>query len=78
MLFLSGYQIYRIKGILNFLDETHKVIFQSVRSNSKVEIGSRWMEGERRVSKIVFIGYHVKRDPLEKGLRNCYALQTEV
>ncbi len=71
LLFLSGYQIYRIKGILNIEGETHKIIFQSVRSNSKIEMGSEWMDGENRKSKIVFIGNNVKREPLEKGLRGC-------
>jgi G3E family GTPase len=71
LLFLSGYQIYRIKGILNFEGETHKVIFQSVRSNSKIEIGSPWMEGEIRKSKIVFIGNNVKKEVLNKGLKGC-------
>lgn len=71
LLFLSGYQIYRIKGILNLEKETHKVIFQSVRSNSKIEIGSPWQEGEIRKSKIVFIGNNVKKEVLNKGLKGC-------
>ena len=71
LLFLSGYQIYRIKGILYLKDESHKVIFQSVRSNSKLDIGGPWMEGEIRKSKIVFIGNNIKRKNLEKGLKGC-------
>ena len=71
LLFLSGYQIYRIKGILNLKGESNKIIFQSVRSNSNIEIGSPWMEGENRISKIVFIGNKIKRAPLEKGLKGC-------
>lgn len=71
LLFLSGYQIYRIKGILNLEGETHKIIFQSVRSNSKIEVGSPWMEGEIRKSKLVFIGNKVKKEILEKGLKGC-------
>jgi G3E family GTPase len=71
LLFLSGYQIYRIKGILNIEGESHKIIFQSVRSNSKIEVGSPWREGEIRKSMIVFIGSNIKKQPLEKGLRGC-------
>ncbi|MCG8310606.1 MAG: GTP-binding protein [Cytophagales bacterium] len=71
LLFLSGYQIYRIKGVLNLKGETNKVIFQSVRSNSKLDVGSPWTEGEFRVSKIVFIGNNIKRALLEKGLKGC-------
>lgn len=72
LLFLSGYQIYRIKGILNLKGESNKVIFQSVRSNSKIDIGSPWLDGEIRKSKIVFIGNNIKRKPLEKGLNECF------
>ena len=71
LLFLSGYQIYRIKGILNIEDETHKIIFQSVRSNSKIDVGSPWMDGEIKKSRIVFIGSNIKKQPLEKGLKGC-------
>ena len=71
LLFLSGYQIYRIKGILNLEGESNKVIFQSVRSNSKIEVGSPWMEGEIRKSKIIFIGNNIKKGHLEKGLKGC-------
>lgn len=71
LLFLSGYQIYRIKGILNLKDESNKIIFQSVRSNSKLDIGSPWLKGENRKSKIVFIGTNLNRSILDKGLKNC-------
>ena len=71
LLFLSGYQIYRIKGILNVDGESHKIIFQSVRSNSKIDVGSPWMEGEIKKSKLVFIGSNIKKEPLEKGLKGC-------
>ena len=71
LLFLSGYQIYRVKGILFLKDESNKIIFQSVRSNSKIDIGSRWLDGEIKKTKIVFIGSNIKRAPLEKGLKSC-------
>jgi len=71
LLFLSGYQIYRIKGILNLKDESNKIIFQSVRSNSKIDIGSPWQDGEIKLSRIVFIGNNLKREPLQKGLQGC-------
>jgi G3E family GTPase len=71
LLFLSGYQIYRIKGILNIHGESNKIIFQSVRSNSKVDLGSAWKQGEVKTSRIVFIGSNIKKEPLEKGLKGC-------
>jgi G3E family GTPase len=71
LLFLSGYQIYRIKGILHIDGEKHKVIFQSVRSNSKIDVGSPWLAGEIKKTKLVFIGNNIKKEPLEKGLKGC-------
>ena len=71
LLFLSGYQIYRVKGILNVAGMADRVIFQSVRSQFRIERGGPWEEGEDRRSRIVFIGYNVKRAPLEKGLESC-------
>jgi G3E family GTPase len=71
LLFLSGYQLYRIKGVLNIAGENHKVIFQSVRSNSKIDLGSPWKEGEARTTRIVFIGINIKKAQLEKGLMAC-------
>ena len=71
LLFLSGYQVYRIKGVLNLKGEANKVIFQSVRSNSRIDIGSPWLEGEIKTTRIVFIGNNIQRAPLEKGLKGC-------
>ena len=71
LLFLSGYQIYRVKGLLNFEGSAERMIFQSVRSSIQMETGSHWKAGEKRVSKIVFIGYSVKKEPIEKGLKGC-------
>ena len=71
LLFLSGYQIYRVKGILHIAGMCDRVIFQSVRSQFRIERGRPWEEGEVRQSRIVFIGYNVKRPALEKGLESC-------
>jgi G3E family GTPase len=71
LLFLSGYQIYRVKGILHIAGMCDRVIFQSVRSQFRIERGRPWEEGEDRRSRIVFIGYNVKRPALEKGLDSC-------
>lgn len=67
----SGSQIYRIKGILNIKDEPNKIIFQSVRTSSKINIGNIWEDPLLRTTKIVFIGYNIERKPLEKGLNSC-------
>lgn len=71
LLFLSGYQIYRIKGIIELEGEPQKIIFQSVRSNSKIEVGTAWQPGEVHKSKLVFIGNNLQRDHIERGLKSC-------
>lgn len=77
LLFLSGYQLYRIKGVLHIARENHKVIFQSVRSNSKIDLGSPWREGETKKTKIVFIGINIKKAQIEKGLMGCVQKNTQ-
>ncbi len=71
LLYLSGYQIYRVKGILNFYGKNEKYIFQSVRSRITLEPGSDWKPDETRETKIVFIGYNLKKEIIEKGLTGC-------
>ncbi|UKJ06652.1 CobW family GTP-binding protein [Solitalea lacus] len=73
LLVIQGQSFYRVKGVLNFagLDERH--IVQSVMNNASYTLGSDWEEGMVRTSKIVFIGKNLRRDLLEKGLKNCYA-----
>lgn len=71
LLYLSGYQIYRVKGILNIDGKKEKYVFQSVRSQMILEPGSDWQSGEHRETKIVFIGYSLKKEIIEKGLLGC-------
>jgi len=74
LLFLSGYQIYRVKGILNLNGKKGKYIFQSVRSQMILEPGSTWKPGEPQETKIVFIGHNIKKEIIEKGLMGCVDL----
>ncbi|MCO4292354.1 GTP-binding protein [Solitalea sp. MAHUQ-68] len=73
LLVIQGQSFYRVKGVLNFagLDERH--IVQSVMKNATYTLGSDWEPGMVRTSKIVFIGKNLRRDLLEKGLKNCYS-----
>ncbi|POY35512.1 GTP-binding protein [Solitalea longa] len=73
LLVIQGESFYRVKGVMNFagLDERH--IVQSVMKNATYTLGSDWEQGMVRTSKIVFIGKKLRRDLLEKGLKNCYS-----
>lgn len=62
--------IYRFKGIFNIKGEENKVVIQGVRNESKINIGSKWGEGEKRENKIVIIGKGVKRAPIEKKINS--------
>lgn len=73
LLMIQGKHLYRIKGIMNFLYHDQKTIVQSVKQMCVFQAGDEWKEGEERVTKIVFIGKHLRRDILEKQLKNCLA-----
>ncbi|WP_317040588.1 GTP-binding protein [Pedobacter psychrophilus] len=71
MLFIQGASFYRIKGILNIEGLTKKLIVQSVKSSPVFIDGEEWQPYEIRETKIVFIGKKLKREILEKGLKQC-------
>lgn len=71
MLFIQGAYFYRIKGILNIEGLDRKLIIQSVKGAPVFTDGDAWQENENRETRIVFIGKELKREILEKGLRQC-------
>ncbi len=71
LLMLQGERVYRIKGIMHFMYNDDRMVFQSVRRMHVLKAGTSWEEGEKKNSRIVFIGIGLKRTPLEKALRSC-------
>lgn len=71
LLMIQGKHLYRVKGIMNFQYQDKRAIVQSVKQMCVFTAGDDWAEGEERVTKIVFIGKHLRRDILEKQLNNC-------
>jgi G3E family GTPase len=71
MLFIQGGSFYRIKGILNIEGLTKKLIVQSVKTSPIFIDGEDWQPNEIRETKIVFIGKKLKREILEKGMKQC-------
>lgn len=71
LLMIQGKHLYRVKGIMNFQYQDKRAIVQSVKQMCVFTTGDDWKEGEERVTKIVFIGKHLRRDILEKQLNNC-------
>lgn len=71
MLFVQGAFFYRIKGIINIEGLNKQLIIQSVKGAPVFTDGELWDNTKDRETKIVFIGKNLKREILEKGLRQC-------
>jgi G3E family GTPase len=48
-----------------------KVIFQGVHQLMGSDLGPAWAKGEKKTSKMVFIGLDLPREILEQGLEGC-------
>jgi G3E family GTPase len=66
-----GPKMLRYKGVLDMQGSERKVIFQGVHQLMGSDLGPKWAAGEKRVSKMVFIGIDLPRDVLEQGLEQC-------
>lgn len=71
-LMVQGEFFYRIKGILDIEGLEKKLIIQSVKGTPIFTDGEDWIEHETRQTKLVFIGKKLKREILEKGLKQCF------
>lgn len=72
ILLVQNQSIYRIKGILNFAWEEDRLIFQSVQQMFVFLRGSTWENEDEKLSRIVFIGKNLRKDILEKSIKQCY------
>ncbi|MFY7941181.1 MAG: CobW family GTP-binding protein [Burkholderiaceae bacterium] len=66
-----GPKMLRYKGVLNMKGSARKVIFQGVHQLMGSDLGPAWAAGEKRVSKMVFIGIDLPKDILQDGLEKC-------
>ena len=77
--FLSGLiQVYgpdmlRYKGVLYMKGSDRQTVFQGVHMMMGADTGRRWQPGEKRSSKMVFIGRNLPKDTFIKGLEQCLA-----
>jgi G3E family GTPase len=69
----DGPDILRSKGILAFPDEPKRYVFQGVHMILDGELQRDWKPDEKRSSRIVFIGRHLKEDQLRAGFLACAA-----
>ncbi|MBL8331110.1 MAG: GTP-binding protein [Rubrivivax sp.] len=81
--FLSGViQVYgtnlmRYKGVLHIRGMKQRVVLQGVHMLMASDAGAAWKPGEKRESKMVFIGRNMPKDVLLDGLAQCVAGKAE-
>ncbi len=66
-----GPKMLRYKGVLHMKGSDRKVIFQGVHQLMGSDLGPKWLPGEKKQSKLVFIGIDLPRDILLQGLEGC-------
>jgi len=69
----DGPDILRSKGILAFTGEPKRFVYQGVHMILDGNLQRDWKPDEKRTSKIVFIGRHLKTDEIRKGFLACKA-----
>jgi G3E family GTPase len=69
----EGPNILRSKGILSFKDDPERFVFQGVHMILDGDHQRPWKDGEKRVSRIVFIGRNLPQDKIRQGFASCIA-----
>ncbi len=68
---IYGPRMLRYKGVLNMKGTERKVIFQGVHQLMGSDLGPMWAKGEKRGSKMVFIGINLPKDIFLQGMEQC-------
>ncbi len=63
----EGPSILRCKGIMSFKDEPKRFVFQGVHMMLEGDLQRDWTPGEKRASKLVFIGKKLDEAAIRKG-----------
>jgi G3E family GTPase len=66
-----GPKMLRYKGVLFMKGSDKKVIFQGVHQMMGSDLGPKWAPGEKKSSKMVFIGIDLPKEILLQGLEGC-------
>jgi len=70
-----GAKLMRYKGVLNIQGMKQRVVLQGVHMLMASDAGAAWKRGEKRESKMVFIGRDMPKELLLDGLAQCVATQ---
>ncbi len=69
----EGPNILRSKGILSLKDDPLRFVFQGVHMMLDGDHQREWKDGEKRQSRIVFIGRNLPEEKIRKGFESCVA-----
>ena len=68
-----GNDMLRYKGVLNIEGQSGRMIFQGVHMTMGGSPGKPWAPGEKRESRMVFIGRNLPKRIFVEGLAYCVA-----
>ncbi|MBR0847719.1 GTP-binding protein [Bradyrhizobium diazoefficiens] len=68
---VEGGKILRSKGILAFHDDDDRYVFQGVHMMLEGNHQRKWKEGEKRESRLVFIGRELPEKAIREGFESC-------
>jgi G3E family GTPase len=68
---VEGGKILRSKGILAFHDDDDRYVFQGVHMMLEGNHQRKWKDGEKRESRLVFIGRELPEETIRKGFESC-------
>ncbi|KAG2485498.1 hypothetical protein HYH03_015771 [Edaphochlamys debaryana] len=63
--------LYRIKGILAIAGSEYRFVYQGVHQVFEGVPDRKWLPGEKRCCKMVFIGKYLERADFEEAFRSC-------
>ena len=69
----TGPNILRCKGILSFKGDDERFVFQGVHMILDGDHQRPWKDGEKRESRLVFIGRNLPEEKIRKGFESCVA-----
>ena len=69
----EGPSILRCKGVLSFKDDNERFVFQGVHMILDGDHQRPWQDGEKRASRIIFIGRSLPEEKIRQGFEGCIA-----
>ena len=69
----EGQNILRCKGIVSLKGDPQRFVFQGVHMMLDGDHQREWKDGEKRTSRVVFIGRNLPEDKIRKGFESTVA-----